>query len=357
MVKHTVLTGALAVAATFALAAPRASAEEVGGIYVGVGSASSEYWASFIEGAKAVAGSLGKDVNVLVSDFDGQKLSDQLGAVFAAGCEGCAVVVDPASNAFTRANIEKADAAGAKFVNLWNRPDELHPWNTFPDTWVANTSFDGVDSGYRNGMALCKALGGQGNIVALEGIPDNPPAKQRLAGLQKALEECPGMKLLDTQVGNWDQTQGQNLTRGWLAKYGDDLDGIFSSNDGMALGAIAALREKGLSGKVPVTGSDGSSDVLALIQSGELLSTMYIDGYVQGATAVSLAVAAATGDIDLAQLTQEQRDFYLAQTLVTKDNVDAFLATKPDPANFTYEKMKANFWAGSTGQIPEGANK
>ncbi|MER9947276.1 sugar ABC transporter substrate-binding protein [Mesorhizobium sp. M0047] len=332
-------------------------AGDLANVYVGVGSASSEYWAAFIEGAKAVAGSKGKDVNVIVSDFNGQKLLEQFGAVFATGCEGCAIAVDPASNAFTKAIIERAGDAGAKIVNLWNRPDEIHPWDTAPDAWVANISFDGVDSGYRNGMELCKALKGTGNIAALEGIPDNPPAKQRLSGLKKAVAECPGMKLVDVQVGNWDQTQGQDITRAWLTKYGKNLNGIFAENDGMALGAVAALREQGLAGKIPVTGSDGSSDAMHLIKTGEMLSTMYIDGFVQGATATALAVGAITGDIDLSRLGNEQRDFYLSQTLVNKDNVEAILTKKNDPAAYSYDKVKANFWAASVGQIPAGANK
>lgn len=334
-----------------------AQAADVTEVYVGVGTASSEYWASYIAGAKAVASSMGKDVKVVVSDFDGQKLLEQFGAIFAAGCDGCVVTVDPASNAFTKALIDRADAVGAKYINLWNRPDEIHPWDTAPNTWVANISFDGVDSGFQNGMALCKALGGKGNIVALNGIPDNPPAKQRIAGLHKALEKCPGMKLLDTQVGNWDQTQGQTITRAWLAKYGDQLNGVFSANDGMALGAVAALREKGLVGKVAVTGSDGSSDVIKLIAKGEMLSTMYIDGYVQGAYAVALASAVVKGEVSLEQLKQDQRDFYLSQTLVTKDNAASILDAKKDASKFTYDALKADLWAASVGQIPAGANK
>ncbi|URK86281.1 sugar ABC transporter substrate-binding protein (plasmid) [Rhizobium sp. RCAM05350] len=332
-------------------------AEDVSAVYVGVGSASSEYWAAYTNGAKAVAQSFGKDVDVVVSDFDGQKLLEQFGAIFAAGCKGCVVSTDPSSNAFTKAIIERADAAGAKYVNIWNRPDEIHPWDTASDTWVANISFDGVDSGYQNGNALCKALGGKGNIVALNGIPDNPPAKQRIAGLHKALMECPGVKLLDTQVGNWDQTQGQTLTRAWLAKYGDQLNGVFSANDGMAVGAVAALREKGLAGKVFVTGSDGSSDAIKLIENGEMLSTMYVDGFLQGAYATALAAAAVKGDITPADLKPEQRDFYLAQTLVTKENAKAILEEAKDPAKFSYDALKANFWAASVGQIPVGANK
>jgi len=334
-----------------------AFAADVSKVYVGVGSTSQEYWVAFIAGTNAVAGSLTKSANVIESHFDGQKLLEQFGAIFSEGCENCVVSLDPASNAFTKAIIQRAADGGAKIVNNWNRPEEIHPWDTTPEAWVANISFDGVDSGYENGVALCKALGGKGNIVALEGVPDNPPAKQRLAGLKKALAEYPNVKLLDTQVANWDQTQGQTVTRAWLAKYGSQLNGVFSSSDGMTLGAVAALREKGLAGKIPVTGSDGSSDVLKLVKSGEVLSTMYIDGFVEGATAAALASGVVKGDIILDKLTHAQRDFYLKQTLATKDNVDEILAAKHDPADFTYDKMKANFWAASVGQIPAGANK
>lgn len=348
---------ALPIAAFAAFTPTYASAAEVTGVYAGVASASSEFSQSYVQGARAIADSLGKTVQVTASEFDGQKLLEQFSALFAAGCSGCAVTADPASNAFTRAIAMRAARADAKYVNIWNRPEEIHPWDTASDSWVANISFDGVASGYANGMELCKALHGKGNIVALEGVPDNPPAKQRLAGLHKALAECPGLQLLDTQIGNWDQTQGQNITRGWLVRYGATLNGIFSSNDGMALGAVAALREKGLTKEIPVTGSDGSKDTLELIKSGDMLSTMYVDGYTLGATATALAVAAVRGDIDLTKLSHSQRDFYLNETLVTAANVDEVMDRKHPAANYSYDAMRGDFWRYSTGAIPVGANK
>jgi ribose transport system substrate-binding protein len=352
----TAIAAAAVACAVGALATP-ASAEKVDRFYLGVGTTTSEYWADVTLGAKTMADSVGGNLQVIASDFQGEKLLQQFGAIFSAGCAHCVVVVDPASNAFTKALVQRAADANASIITLWNRPESIHPWDTAPNDWVANTSFDGVDSGYQNGMALCKALNGKGNIVALGGIPDNPPAKQRLAGLAKALKDCPGMKLLDTQVGDWDTTKGQNLVRAWLARYGADLNGVFSANDGMAVGAVAALREKGLNGKIPVTGSDGSSDAIKFVASGDMLSTMKVDAVGQGAIATALAYAAASGDIDVAKLTHAQRDFWLKQTLVTKDNAAAILAAKPDLAEYTYEKIKANFWATSPGQIPVGANK
>lgn len=325
-------------------------------IYLAVGTTSSEYWQEVIWGAQQVANSVGAKLEVYESGFDGQKHMQQLGAILAAGCEGCAFAWFPDSTAFTKAFVERAEAGGAFMTTMWNRPEEIHPWDTASDAWIANISFDGVDSGYQNGMALCKAIGGKGGIAVLKGTPDNPPSKQREIGLLKAVSECPGMTILDTQIGNWGQTEGQNITRTWIARYGDQLKGVFAQNDGMALGAVAALREKGLAGKVPVTGSDGSSDVLKLIKSGEMLSSMRISSQLHGAVAAALAYAVASGDLKIGDLAQAQRDFYLVQTLATKDNVDAMLSAQPNPADFSYDALKKNFWARSKGQIPVGVN-
>ncbi|RWB42994.1 MAG: sugar ABC transporter substrate-binding protein [Mesorhizobium sp.] len=325
-------------------------------IYLAVGTTSSEYWQEVIWGAQQVASSVGAKLEVYESGFDGQKHMQQLGAILAAGCEGCAFAWFPDSTAFTKAFVERAEAGGAFMTTMWNRPEEIHPWDTASDAWIANISFDGVDSGYQNGMALCKAIGSKGGIAVLKGTPDNPPSKQREIGLLKAVSECPGMTILDTQIGNWGQTEGQNITRTWIARYGDQLKGVFAQNDGMALGAVAALREKGLAGKVPVTGSDGSSDVLKLIKSGEMLSSMRISSQLHGAVAAALAYAVASGDLKIGDLAQAQRDFYLVQTLATKDNVDAMLSAQPNPADFSYGALKKNFWARSKGQIPVGVN-
>jgi ribose transport system substrate-binding protein len=336
---------------------PAAADDKPTKIYLEVGSTSSEYWQEVVWGAQQVGKSVGASVEVLESGWDGQKHLQQIGAILASGCDSCVVVTFPDSPAFTKVLVDRVAQVGLPTTTLWNRPEDIHPWDTDPKYWVANISFDGVDSGYQNGKALCKALNGKGNIGVLIGVADNPPSKQRFAGLQKAMKECPGLRIADSQVGNWGQTEGQNITRTWLARYGDQLNGIFSENDGMAIGAVAALREKGLNGKIPVTGSDGSSDVLKLIQSGDMLSSMRISSYLHGAVSTALAYAATVHDIDVSKLTHAQRDFYLEQTLATKANVDAILSSKPDPAQFTYQAIMSDLWKHMASEIPVGANE
>ena len=325
-------------------------------LYLGVGNTSAEYWTQMIWGATHVMESVGGTVEVISNDFDPQKSLQNIGALTAAGCDGCIFTWFPDSPAFTKTFVEKIADAGGVITTLWNRAEEIHPWDTAADAWVANISFDGVDAGYQNGMALCKALDGKGEIVVLQGVLDNAPAKQRTMGLEKAVAECPGMTIIDMQVASWQQAPAQDIMRTWLTKYGDRIKGVVGQNDAMALGAVAALREAGLAGKVFVTGSDGTTDLVKLIETGEALSTMSGLNEYQGAIAAAMAYGVRVGDIQLADLSEAQRDFNVQQVLITKENAAEFLARRPDPAEFTYEAIKADFWAKSAGQIPPGVN-
>ncbi|MDL2398887.1 sugar ABC transporter substrate-binding protein [Rhizobium mayense] len=347
------------VCAGIALPTTQATAAEAKGgrLIVGIDETASEYWSEYLQGVKDIAESLGKDPAVLTSNYQGDQLLAQLGATYAAGCNQCALATDPSSNAFVKAVVNRSAKSKVHVVTIWNRPEDIHPWDTDSKYWVAHTSFDGVMSGYYQAMALCKALNGKGKIAAIEGVPSTPPAYQRIAGLKKGLKECPGLELVDTQVGDWQETKAQNITRTWLARYGDQLQGIFASNDAMGRGAVAALKEKGLNGKVLVTGSDGSNIGLEMVKNGDMLATVWNDPVLQGAVSMSLAYAAAIGDVDPEKLSHAQRDFYLKQDVVTKDNVDKYLDLKKNAPKYTYAQIKQDFWKDSAGQIPEGANQ
>ena len=43
------------------------------------------------------------------------------------------------------------------------------------------------------------------------------------------------------KVGNWDQAKGNEIVDAALAQYGKDIEVVFCNNDGMALGAAAAV--------------------------------------------------------------------------------------------------------------------
>ena len=91
-------------------------------------------------------------------------------------------------------------------------------------------------------------INGNGKVdyVMIIGDPENPDAQYRTEFSIKALTDA-GIevnKLVDN-VGNWDQTKGQEIAAAALAQFGEEIDVIFCNNDAMALGAAAAIEAAG----------------------------------------------------------------------------------------------------------------
>lgn len=312
-----------------------------------VRSLSNEYHANWVKGGEFFGQTLGAKVKVITDEGDEQAQLSKVKAELAAGGKKVVLNVDPTTSANAEALIKAAQSAGAYIVTQWNKPDDLHPWNGY-DHWVAHISFDGRVGGYDIAKALFAKMGGKGKIIALQGILDNVPAKQRFQGLQRALKETPGVQLLDDQAADWDRDKAIKVTQTLLTKYGDQVTGIWAANDSMALGALEALRARGKAGKVPVVGHDATLEGLQAIESGEMVATVSSDAPWQGGAGLALGVQAAEGKIDPAKLPKAKREFYGKQFLVTKDNVGEYLK-KPDPSAYT--KDWSDPWARSQGAI------
>jgi inositol transport system substrate-binding protein len=74
----------------------------------------------------------------------------------------------------------------------------------------------------------------------------------------------------------------------WLAS-GQEIDGVASNNDEMALGALQAIKAAGKLGKIPVGGTDASHDALESMDKGELNNTVFQDPVGQGEEGVNAA--------------------------------------------------------------------
>ena len=317
-------------------------------LYVGVRSLSNSYHANWVDGANLFGESIDAKVNVITDEADSQRQLAQVRALGASG-EIYALNVDPNTSSDTEALVKAVTDAGGYVVTQWNKPDDLFPWDV-SDNWVAHISFDGTTSGTAVSEALFSAMGGEGNIIALQGILDNVPAKQRFAGLNAALESASDVKLLEDQTANYSRSEALSVTQTLLAKYPNQINGVWAANDEMALGAMEALRAAGLAGKIPVVGFDAVPEALEAIQDPEsgYVATVSTDPWWQGGAALSLAYKAATGEIDVSELTHEQRAFYGSQTVVTADNVKDFLQAPP------LETLQPDFddpWKRSEGGI------
>lgn len=121
---------------------------------------------------------------------------------------------------------------------------------------------------------LGAALGGKGDIAVLQGTPGNNVAQERTTGFTKELKaKYPGIKIVAMQTANFDQPTGQKVMAQMLQAH-PDINGLYAENDGMALGALQSIRQ---AGKVPgkdikVVSIDGTSDIVKLVASGQVVS-------------------------------------------------------------------------------------
>ena len=289
------------------------------------------YYVAADAGARFFADSAGAPYQFLASESDSAQQLSQIQSILAVDGPCVALNVDPNETSIVPQILETVEEAGACMVTQWSRPDDLSPLDS--DNWAAHVTFNGVAGGEAIATALFEAMGGEGNIVALQGILDNSAAQTRFEGLQNALAKFPRITLLDDQTAGWQIDEAQSVTEAWLAQYGDDIGGIWAANDGMGIGAVEALRAAGKAGVVPVVGIDATPEGLAAVEAGEFAVTISPDAPYQGGIGLAICHQVLTGQLDINSVPDGQRVAFHDDVLIDASNVGDFTGD-PDPANY-----------------------
>lgn len=144
-------------------------------------------------------------------------------------------------------------------------------------------------------------INGDGKIsyVMVVGDPENPDAQYRTQYSIKALTDA-GMEVekLVENVGNWATDQGQTITANALSQYGDKVEVVFCNNDGMALGAYAAIQAAGRTvGKdIYLLGVDALQECQDMVKAGTMTGTVLNDHVGQSHAAADVAVQLLNGN-------------------------------------------------------------
>jgi len=104
---------------------------------------------------------------------------------------------------------------------------------------VYNVGIDQKEWAKTSAKWLADKLGGQGEIVEIEGFPGHPANVARMEGVDEVLAEYPDIKVLAKDTGKWDEATGQQVMSNFLAAY-PNLTGYWTQ-DGMAIGALQAV--------------------------------------------------------------------------------------------------------------------
>ena len=241
------------------------AADSKGGlISIIVNDPANPYWLTEGKVASAEARKLGYRANVGASKGDTNTESNLIDTAITN--KSVAIILDPANASGSIGAVKKAIAAKIP-VFLVNA--EINTEGLAKAQLVSNNA-QGAALGAQQWV---KSVGQKGTYVELLGAPSDNNAATRSNGYESVLGQIDGLKKLDSQVANWNRTQGHDKMQSMFQAH-PDVIGVISGNDEMALGAIAALKTAGKLSSVKVGGFDGSPDAVAAIKAGELQYTV-----------------------------------------------------------------------------------
>ena len=186
-----------------------------------------------------------------------QGASRQLSQAEAALTNGADVIVlDPVDSVAAAAIARLAASAGIPLVTydrlVLDAPVDFH------------ITFDNELVGTLQARALLAAIPrnlppGAG-IVMLNGAPTDDNAQHFRSSAHEVLDRADVPILAEYDVPDWSPDKAQDLMEQALAAVGADrIAGVYAANDGIAGGAIAAMKSAGMRPLPPVTGRTPSS--------------------------------------------------------------------------------------------------
>ncbi|MEO4045337.1 ABC transporter substrate-binding protein [Hoeflea sp. CAU 1731] len=123
---------------------------------------------------------------------------------------------------------------------------------------AVNSSVNYQVAGFEIGKRMAEELGGEGNVLVVEGIPGTSGSDSQDRGVKAGLATAPGIKVVGSIAGMWTDQVAQGEVQKWLATHPGKLDGIVVQS-AAEMGVLRALKQSGREGvKVAVGGELGA---------------------------------------------------------------------------------------------------
>lgn len=162
-------------------------------------------------------------------------------------------------------------------------------------------------------------LGGAGGkVIEIQGTAGASATTDRHDEFVKWLaENDPSVEIVDSVVGDYKREVALTAMNDLLQKYGPgEVDVIYTHNDAMALGVVAALETAGRLEEFKVVGIDGQNEAIQAIKDGKIVVTFTYDN--AGKEACETAKKLLAGQT-------VEKQWVLPTNTIDASNVDQFL--------------------------------
>lgn len=272
----------------------------------------SEEFMTMLKGAMEIKLEEMNDANIelIVNDAEGKpdKQASQLDSFVAQKVD--AVIISPVDADALAPAVKSVVDAGIPVITC-----SADVTGDMGQVWVGSENENG---GEIEMQYVAEQIGGKGKIAILRGPLGAFAEQGRFRGYETVLANYPDIEVVFDQTANWQREEAMALVEN-LITAGTELDAIVCQNDGMALGALEAVKAAGKQGEIVVTGIDAIQDALDSVKAGALNATCFQDAIGQGMGALEMAVKAANGEsisrnnIPFELVTQENADEYYSR--------------------------------------------
>lgn len=273
------------------------------------------YVAQWVEQVHKMAAELGIEVVIVDAEDDPGRQTQQMPELIAQQPD--AIVVWALSAAGIVPALRQAYEAGIPVVTVVADVDPSGQQYV-----KAHAGPNDTLQGTQAAEALIDAMGGKGNVVMIMGTAGFAPAEMRAQAFRDVAAKFPDVKLLDTQVGNWSVGTGQSLMENFITRFGNQIDGVITSDGYTGTGAYLAVEaaEKAGTlepGHVKFADPNAVATSYDLVKEGKYSATVLQMPDADAEFSFRIAIQVAAG-------IEVPRYSYLPTPVATKDNADQF---------------------------------
>ena len=220
---------------------------------------------------------------------------------------------------------------------------------------VYNVAIDQKEWAKQSISWLAETIGGEGDIILIEGFVGHPANEARMEGVSEVLAEYPDITVVGRESGGWDQATAQQVTSDLFASI-PNIDGVWTQ-DGMAQGVWTAIRTadpenfpvgtgEGYAGYLklwdeileahpdfasyfvpnpPGQGASGMRVAVELLQ-GQAVDESQLAGPFENTLYVPIPESVGPGDFEAALETYADRpDTYALDSIISQEEAAAFM--------------------------------
>ncbi len=183
----------------------------------------------------------------------------------------------------------------------------------------ATITSNNVQAGELGAQYIVEQLGGQGNVVIVNGPPVSAVI-DRVNGAKSVFEQYPDIVILsENQNAGGSRDKGLTIMSDLLTAL-PEIDAVFAINDPTGIGASLAIKQAGRDSEMFVVGIDGAPDAEVELKNADSIfeASSAQDPYTMAQKAVEVGYDIMQGN------PPSEETILIPVKLITKDNIDSY---------------------------------